>query len=115
MAGSISATTVGLIAAGIGAAGVGASMYEGAKANGTQQAALKGQTTATETAESGALSTARKNATATNMVTQQTPDVSTIMANAAKAAKMGIGSTMLTGASGAGTGTLGGGGTLLGK
>jgi hypothetical protein len=37
------------------------------------------------------------------------------MANAANSAKAGVGSTMLTGSGGAGSGTLGGGGTLLGK
>jgi uncharacterized protein HemX len=114
MSGSISATTAMIIAAGVSAAGVGASVYEGQKASGNQQAALKQQTQATQTAEGNALSTERKNATAENMANQQTPDISSIMAKAAQAAKSGIGSTMLTGANGAGTGTLGGS-TLLGK
>lgn len=115
MAGSISATTAAIIAAGVGAAGVGASLYTGAKASDAQKAALVQQTNATQTAEGAALSTERKNATATNEATQQTPNISQIMANAAKMAQGGVGSTMLTGAGGAGAGTLGGGGTLLGK
>jgi hypothetical protein len=104
------------IAAGVGALGVGVSAYDGSKSSANQKQSLIQQTTATQTAEGNALSTERKNAVAANMATQQTPDVSTIMAQAAQAAKSGIGSTMLTGPGGVGTGTLGGGsGTLLGK
>lgn len=103
------------IAAGVGALGVGVSAYDGSKAAASQKQSLKNQTTATQTAEGNALSTERNNAVATNEATQQTPDVSTIMAQAAQAAKAGVGSTMLTGPGGAGPGTLGGGGTLLGK
>lgn len=104
------------IAAGVGALGVGVSAYDGSKANATQKQSLKNQTTATQTAEGNALSTERKNATAQNMADQQTPDISTIMAQAAQSAKAGVGSTMLTGPGGAPPGSLGGGGsTLLGK
>jgi hypothetical protein len=103
------------ISAGVAAAGVGVSAVEGAKSSANQKQSLIQQTTATQTAEANSLSTERKNAVATNQATQQTPDVSSIMAQAANSAKAGVGSTMLTGPGGAGTGTLGGGGTLLGK
>lgn len=103
------------ISAGVGALGVGVSAYEGSKASANQKAALNQQTQATQTAEANSLSTERKNATAQNMADQQTPDVSTIMAQAAQAAQSGIGSTMLTGPGGVTGGlNLGGGGTNLG-
>jgi hypothetical protein len=116
MAGSISATTLAIIGAAVGAAGVGSGLIEGHIASSNQQQALKNQTTATQTAEANALSTERKNETATNAANQKTPDVSDIMARAANASKMGAGSTMLTGSGGVGNGSLNlGKSTLLGS
>jgi anionic cell wall polymer biosynthesis LytR-Cps2A-Psr (LCP) family protein len=114
MAGSVSAVTATLIAAGVAAAGVGVSAYDGAKEQANQKKSLAEETQATQSSEANSLSTERKNATAENQANQQSPDTSAVMKAAANAAKTGIGSTMLTGSSGAGTGTLGGS-TLLGK
>lgn len=107
MAGSISATTIGLIAAGVGAAGVGASVISGISQSNNQKKSLQAQTVATQKAETSALSTERQNQTATNAANMKAPDISDIMARAAAASKTGAGSTMLTGPSGTGTGTLG--------
>lgn len=107
MAGSISATTVGLIAAGVAAAGVGASVVSGVQQNNAQKKSLQAQTVATQKAETSALSTERQNQTATNAANMKTPDIADIMARAAAASKGGAGSTMLTGAGGTDTGTLG--------
>ena len=107
MAGSVSAATllaIGGLAA--GAVGTTVAAVNGAKSNSNQQAALKNQTTATQTAEANALSTERKNETATNAVNQQAPDISSILTQAANASKVGVGSTMLTGAGGVGNSSL---------
>ena len=117
MAGTVSAATwialAGVAAAGIG---TGVSAVNGAKANANQQASLKAQTTATQTAEASALSTERKNETATNAVNQKTPDISSILSQPANSSKGGVGSTMLTGAGGVGNGSLSlGKNTLLGS
>jgi hypothetical protein len=100
----------------VGAIGTGVSAYNGAEASNNQKAALKNQTTATDTAEANALSTERKNETATNAADQQTPDVANIMARAAQLSKSGVGSTMLTGTGGVNTNSLNlGKSTLLGS
>ena len=116
MAGSLSATTLALISAGVAAVGVGSSVYQGNKADQNQKAALKQQTTATQTAEANALSTERKNETATNAANQKAPDISAILSQAANASKVGVGSTMLTGSGGVSNSSLNlGKSTLLGS
>ena len=116
MAGSVSAAT--LLAIGglaVGATGAGIAAYSGVKSSENQNAALKQQNTATQTAEASALSTERKNATATNAANQKAPDVSTILSQAANSGKAGIGSTMLTGSGGVAGNSLNlGKSTLLG-
>jgi hypothetical protein len=117
MAGSISAATaIALGSLAIGATGAGIAAYNGVKSGDNQATALKSQTTATQTAEANALSTERKNATATNAANQQAPDISSILSQAANASKVGVGSTMLTGAGGVGNTSLNlGKSTLLGS
>jgi hypothetical protein len=117
VAGSVSAATW-IALAGVAAAGVGTGVaaVNGAKSNANQAASLKAQTTATQTAEASALSTERKNETATNAVNQKTPDISSILSQAANSSKVGIGSTMLTGAGGVAPSSLNlGKSTLLGS
>lgn len=110
MSGIISAigvnATIALASAGVGALGTGLSAYNASKANANQKQALANQTTATQTAEANALSTERKNETATNAANQQAPDISSILARAAQAGKTGVGSTMLTGTGGVAPGSL---------
>jgi uncharacterized protein HemX len=116
MAGSISATTATLIAAGVGAAGVGAGIYAGQKQQGVQQAALVRQTQAQQQAEANALSTERKSEVAQNAVNQKTPDVTAILKRAAAMGSSGLSSTMLTGPAGVNTSNLSlGKSTLLGS
>jgi hypothetical protein len=108
MAGSVSAATLlALGGLGVGVAGATIAAVNGAKSNSNQAAALKSQTTATQTAEASALSTERKNETSTNATNQQAPDISSILTSAANASKVGVGSTMLTGPGGVGPGSLG--------
>jgi hypothetical protein len=114
----MSGLTTAIAIAGLGVAGLGTGLaaYNGIKSNNNQQAALKNQTTATQTAEAASLSTERKNETATNAANQQTPDISSILTQAANASKVGVGSTMLTGPGGVGGGSLSlGKPTLLGS
>ncbi len=107
---------IALASLAVGAVGTGVSAINGAKANANQETALKNQTTATEKAEASALSTERKNETATNAVNQRAPDISSILSQAANASKVGIGSTMLTGSGGVSTSSLSlGKNTLLGS
>jgi hypothetical protein len=117
MAGSVSAGT--LLALGglaVGATGAGIAAYNGVKSGQSQAAALKSQTTATQTAEAASLSTERKNETATNAASQKTPDITSILSQAANASKVGVGSTMLTGPGGvAGSSLSLGKSTLLGS
>lgn len=117
MAGSVSAAT--LLAIGglaVGATGAGIAAYNGVKSSEAQSTALKNQTTATQTAEAASLSTERKNQTATNAVNQQTPDISSILAQSANVSKVGVGSTMLTGSTGVAPSSLSlGKNTLLGS
>jgi hypothetical protein len=113
MAGTISATTAALIAAGVGAAGVGAGLYTGAKAQAGQQKALALQKTGQQQAVQQALSTQRQGAIAQNAANQKMPDVASILQRAALAAKGGMGSTMLTGAGGIQPGQLNLGKTSL--
>ena len=94
------------IAAGVAAIGTGVSAYSGAQANAEQKKSLANQKTATDTAEANALSTERKNETATNAANQKVPDISDIMARASQLSKTGVGSTMLTGTGGVGSGSL---------
>jgi len=100
MAGSTLATTAALIAAGVGAAGVGAGLYTGAQAAQGQKKALEMQKTAQAQGIQQALSTQRQGQIAQNAANMKTPDISAILQRAALAAKAGVGSTMLTGASG---------------
>lgn len=113
MSGAITATTIAAISSAVvGAAGVGYSVYAGQKQQGTQQVALKNQTTAQDKATAGALSTERQNATAMGAANQKTPDVSSILQRAATSGK-GLSSTMLTGPSGVDTTSLNLGKTTL--
>ncbi len=110
------ATWLGIASLALAGTGTAISAVDGAKANSNQQTALKNQTTATQTAEASALSTERKNATATNAANQQAPDISSILSQAANASKVGVGSTMLTGAGGVNNSSLNlGKSTLLGS
>jgi hypothetical protein len=117
MAGSISAATaIALGSLAVAGVGTGVAAYNGVKSSDNQKAALKEQTTATQSAEAASLSTERKNETATNAANQQAPDVSAILSQAANASKVGVGSTMLTGAGGVGNSSLNlGKSTLLGS
>lgn len=115
---SLASTATWLAIAGLAAGAVGTSVaaVNGAKSDANQAQSLKNQTTATQTAEASALSTERKNETATNAANQQAPDISSILARAANASKVGVGSTMLTGAGGVGNSSLNlGKSTLLGS
>lgn len=113
MAGSISATTATLIAAGVAAGSTGYSIYAGNKQQGAQKKALAAQTTAQQQAESNALSTERKSEIAQNSVNQQKPNVAAILARAATMGGAGLSSTMLTGPGGVNTGSLNLGKTSL--
>lgn len=116
MAGSISATTATLIAAGVAAAGVGAGVYEGNKAASAQKKGLQQQQNAQTQAEQQALDVQRKNEMATNAANQKVPDLSAILARAATSGRDGINSTMLTGPGGVNPAGLNlGGKTLLGS
>ena len=107
---------IALASLGVAAAGTGIAAYNGEKANSNQAAALKNQTTATQSAEANALSTERKNQTASNAVNQQAPDIASILSQAANQSKVGVGSTMLTGSGGVNTSSLNlGKSTLLGS
>jgi uncharacterized protein HemX len=113
MAGSISATTATLIAAGVAAGSTGYSIYAGQKAAGAQKKALAAQTTAQQQAESNALSSERKSELAESAVNQQKPNVAAILARAATMGNGGLSSTMLTGPTGVSTGSLNLGKTSL--
>jgi hypothetical protein len=108
MSGLTTAIAIGSLA--VGALGVGVSAYNGVKSSDAQAKALALQTTSTQTAEANALSTERKNETATNAANQQTPNIAGILTQAANISKAGVGSTMLTG-----TGGVSGGSLNLGK
>jgi hypothetical protein len=116
MAGCTAATLLAIGGLAVGATGAGVAAYNGVKSEANQKQSLINQTTATQTAEASALSTERKNATATNAANQQAPDISSILSQAANSSKVGIGSTMLTGAGGVGNTSLNlGKSTLLGS
>jgi uncharacterized protein HemX len=116
MSGITTATVIALGSLGLAAVGTGVSIYQGKKSGDAQQQALKNQNTATQKAEADALSTERKNETATNAANMKTPDISSILTNAANASKVGVGSTMLTGPNGVAPGALSlGKSTLLGS
>lgn len=100
MAGSISATTATLIAAGVAAGSTGYSIYAGKRQAGSQKKALVAQNTAQQKAEANSLSTERQSAVAENAANQQTPNVAQILARAAKMGNNGLSSTMLTGPTG---------------
>jgi uncharacterized protein HemX len=106
-------TAIAIASLAVGAIGTGAGIYSGIQSADKQKRSLKNQTTATQQAESNALSTERQNQTASNAANQKAPDVSDIMARAAAASKGGVGSTMLTGPSGVDTGSLNLGKTSL--
>jgi hypothetical protein len=115
MSGITTATAIALAGLAVGAVGTGVAAYDGVKSGQNQAASLKAQTTATQTAEASALSTERKNETATNAANQQTPDISSILSQAANASKVGVGSTLLTGPGGVNNSSLSlGKPTLLG-
>lgn len=108
------ATIAAITSAAVGAGSLAYGVVNGQNQNATQQAALKKQTTAQQTATSAALSTERQNAIAEGAANQKTPDVSAILQRAATAGK-GLGSTMLTGPGGVDTSSLSlGKATLLG-
>lgn len=107
MSGAITATTIAAIAAaGVGAVGTGVGIYQGIKSSDAQKAALQKQNTAQQQATSQALSTERQSAIAQNAANTKTPDIAGILQRAATVP--GASSTMLTGAGGAKTGSLGG-------
>jgi hypothetical protein len=115
MSGITTATAIALGSLAVGAVGTGVAAYNGMQSSDSQKAALKAQTTTQQTATAAALSTERKNETATNAANQKAPDVSAILSQAANASKVGIGSTMLTGPGGVSNGSLSlGKSTLLG-
>lgn len=110
MAGSISATTAIALA---GLTGYG--IYSGQQQADAQQAALKKQNTAQQTATAAALSTQRKSEVAQGAANQQTPDIAGILSRAATVGK-GLSSTMLTGPGGVNANSLDlGKSTLLGS
>jgi hypothetical protein len=116
MAGSISATTATLIAAGVAGASTGYSIYAGQKQAGAQKKALTAQNTAQQQAQAAALSTERKGEIASNDVNKKAPNIGAILARAAQAGSSGISSTMLTGPSGVAAADLNlGKATLLGS
>lgn len=100
MAGSISATTATLIAAGVAAGSAGYSIYNGQQQEGQQKKALASQNKAQQQAQASALSTERQGAVAENAANQQKPNLSAILARAAQMGNNGISSTMLTGPAG---------------
>jgi hypothetical protein len=83
MAGSISATTATLIAAGVAAGRPDTASTPGTSSRAQQKKALAAQNTAQQQAEAQALSTERKSEIAQNAVNQQKPNVSAILARAA--------------------------------
>ena len=103
------AITLGTIAA-IGSAAVGAGslaygIVNGQQQQDAQQAALKKQNTAQQTATGAALSNERQSAVAQGAANQKTPDITSILRRAASTGS-GLSSTMLTGAGGVGSGDL---------
>lgn len=106
MSGITAATAIALGSLAVGAVGTTAAIVGGVQSGNNQKKALKAQTTATQTAEANALSTERKNETATNDANKKVPDIASILSQAANAGKVGVGSTMLTGSSGVAPGTL---------
>jgi membrane protein involved in colicin uptake len=100
MSGISAATAIALGSLAVASVGTSMSIYSGMQQQGAQEKALKNQTTAKDQAEANALSTERKNETATNAANQKKPDISSILASAASMSKVGGGSTMLTGATG---------------
>lgn len=113
MAGSISATTATLIAAGVAAGSAGYGIYSGQQQQGAQKKALASQNKAQQQAQANALSTERKSAVAEGEANQQTPNVAQILARAAKMGNTGLSSTMLTGPTGVDTSNLNLGKTTL--
>lgn len=113
MSGAISAAAIAAIAsAGIGAGGLAYGIVNGQRQNDQQQAALKAQNTAQQTATAASLSTERQNANAESAANQATPDISGILKRAATSGT-GLSSTMLTGPGGVQTGNLNLGKTTL--
>lgn len=116
MAGSISATTATLIAAGVAAGSAGYGIYAGQKQNAIQEKSLIAQKTAEQQAETNALSSERKSAVAQAAANRQTPNVAAILARAAQMGNNGLSSTMLTGPAGVNPGGLNlGKSTMLGS
>lgn len=105
----------GITSAVVAAGSLGYSVYNGQQQQGAQEAALKKQNTAQQTATAAALSTERKSEVAEGEANQKVPDISNILQRAATAGK-GLSSTMLTGPGGVDTGGLDlGKSTLLGS
>lgn len=118
MSGAITLGTIAAVtSAAVGVGGLVMSGIQGSKQADAQEAALKKQNQAQGEAKAAALSTQRKADLANNEDNQKTPDIASILAKAAQAGKVGLGSTMLTGAGGVNPGSLslGGGSTLLGS
>lgn len=115
MSGAITLGTIAAIStAAIGAGSLAYGIVNGQNQQSTQEAELKKQTTAQQTATAAALSTERRNAIAEGAANQQTPNVSSILQRAATSGK-GPSSTMLTGPGGVDTSSLNlGKSTLLG-
>jgi hypothetical protein len=108
------ATVAAIGSAAIGAGSLAYGVVNGQNQQNAQQAALKKQNTAQQTATAGALSTDRQNAVAEGAANQATPNVAGILQRAATAGQ-GLSSTMLTGPGGVTGGLNLGGTTLLGK
>lgn len=92
-------TAIALGSLAVGAGGLGYGIYSGEKQQGAQDAALKKQNTAEQTATAAALSTERNSEIAQGAANQKTPDIVSILRRAA-AGGAGASSTMLTGPSG---------------
>lgn len=115
MSGLATAATIASIsAAAVGAGSLAYGIYSGGKQQDAQNAALKKQTTAQQTATAQALSTERQSATAQGAANMQTPDIAGILKRAASSGT-GLSSTMLTGPSGVNGGLNLGGTSLLGS
>ena len=101
-AAAATAATVGAAAVGAGAAavGVGISAVSSIQGKAAQQDAMRQQKKAQQAAIEQAASQQRRSEMVTNTANRRSPDVSSIMANASKAAGGGVSGTMLTGPAG---------------
>ena len=101
-AAAATAATVGAAAVGAGAAavGVGISAVSSIQGQAAQQDAMRQQKKAQAQATQAAITQQRRSEMTINTANRRSPDVSSIMANASKAAGGGVSGTMLTGPTG---------------